>query len=231
MKTLKLTGQQFFSKGEKVKTMHTLIKKCFEFKLSLRIEFNDQQSNILIDTHNEADHAVILEATPSIPSITRADTESVKQKLILPLLFRLNKISIPHEQIISVRSKSGSPADYIARILFISALRRTLTKTNYSEYTDGSTTLSRQFIFAYLHVIKDYLNEPIFDNHSPEESLEIILNNYCLESKFLKHELLNWSRKDPNKRTERSNLAKTKQNINLNLQKARAQAIKHNWIN
>lgn len=180
----------FFTTEEKPQEFQSLLRTCIDSHGSLRTAITPD--HVRLEVLDQADNAGKLQLSGCwrSPDFRPDNTEGVAVRLILPFLFEITEMKLPHSQIYTLGHSYRPLANFFMRNLFMAICRNAPatyeTKQVGEAVTQGVRDLQRQ----YFYILKSVFSEPALENRSADEAIEFILANAYLPVLDFKSPLL-----------------------------------------
>ena len=188
--TLTLTPQECFAKDGQTARLQPLIAACMQRQGALLLELTAQAVQIRIEDAPGRGAPLRLTGQPSVPDLNLGAIDQVGAKLILPLLFDIQTLCLPHRQILYLGRDFRSVADFFARNLFLAAVRN-VTFDIQAGPTHQLPEPAKTFKHEYCFILKHALPEEHLKARNAKESIDLIALNVCLDTQYFSHSMLN----------------------------------------
>lgn len=170
--------------------LRPLIAACMQSQAALQVELSSQTVQIRNVETSDLSGALHITGYPSIPDLDLGTMNRVSAKLVLPLLFDISTLCLPHRNIVYLGREFRSLADFFARNLFHAAVRNTIFEIQL-ESPRKLTENSKNFKNEYFYILKHALFEECLKTRNAKESIDIIALNACLDAQYFNHAILN----------------------------------------
>lgn len=187
---LTLTPQECFAKDGQHARLQPLIVACMQRQGALLLELSEQAVYLRVEDAPGRGAPLRLTGQPSVPDLNLSAIDQVGAKLILPLLFDIQTLCIPHRQIFYCGREFRSIADFFARNLFHAAVRNASFDTR-AVPTHQFLESAKQFRREYYYVFNHMLPEEQLKSRGLNESINLIALNACLGVQYFSHSILN----------------------------------------
>lgn len=187
---LTLTPPECFAKDGQSARLQPLIAACMQRQGALLLELTAQAVQIRIEDAPGRGAPLRLTGQRSVPDLNLSAIDQVGAKLILPLLFDIQTLCLPHRQIFYLGRDFCSIADFFARNLFLAAVRN-VTLDIQAAPTHQLPDSAKNFKHEYCFILKHTLPEEHLKTRNANESIDLIALNACLNVQYFSHSILN----------------------------------------
>ncbi len=185
-----LTPAECFANDGQSARLRPLIVACMQRQGALVLELSAQTVQLRVEDTAGRGGPLRLTGQPSMPDLNLSAIDQVGAKLILPLMFDIQTLCLPHRQIFYYGREFRSVAEFFARNLYLAAVRNVSLDIQ-AVPTHKLPESAIMFKHEYYFILKHALPDEQLKSRNANESIDLIALNAYLGAQYFSHALLN----------------------------------------
>ena len=174
MSTIEVPLSGFFRRDKADLALHHLAHECLAGRGVLTVEFGPAAATLSLEQSDESDNGIVISGAWRTPGLFAVPPAETGVKLLVPLLYRVSCLRLPHGQIFALARHDRPIVDFFARNLFLAMARNAPLDCHEMAGDAVRTSAAKDFQRHYFFVFKHVFPTPAFAKLNASDSLDLV---------------------------------------------------------